>query len=367
MPFDLCNSPAIFQKFINAVFKELIREGVVLTYMDDLIVPSEDISNGLDYFKRVLNTASEVGLIINRDKCNFLRRRMEYLGHIIENGRVRPSERKTEAVKSFRESTNIKQLLGFLELTSYFRKFIQSYSVIARRLTNLMKANTQFRFEEIERQAFNRLKIVLRSKPVLNLYRVGANTELHTDASMHGYGAILLEMSAEDNALHLVYFASGKTTLAEEKYPSYELEVLAIIKALKKFRVYLLGINFKIVTDCRAFALTMRKKDLCVRVARWALSLEELDYIIEHRPGRNMLHVDALSRNPIAACLLITKDENGMMVRLKKVQCEDDQLRAIIRMTEKGRVQDYVVRGGCSSGRQTMTSYWWYLGHCSRK
>lgn len=84
-----------------------------------------------------------------------------------------------------------------------------------------------------------RLKYALSDKPVLKLYKQGAETELHTDASKLGYGAILLQRDQADNNFHPIYYASGKTTPAEEKYTSYELEVLAIIKALKKFRVYL--------------------------------------------------------------------------------------------------------------------------------
>lgn len=87
------------------------------------------------------------------------------------------------------------------------------------------------------------------------------------------YDAILLQRDCEDSRMHSIYYASGKTSPAEEKYPSYKLEVLAIVKALKRFRVYLLGIDFKIITDCRAFAQTISKRDLCVRVARWALLL----------------------------------------------------------------------------------------------
>ncbi|XP_033176595.1 uncharacterized protein LOC117151651 [Bombus impatiens] len=131
-----------------------------------------------------------------------------------------------------------------------------------------------------------------------------------------GYGAILLQRDSEDNAFHPVYYSSGKTSLAEEKYTSYEFEVLAIVKALKKFRVYLLGIPFKIVTDCQAFALTMQKGDLCVRVARWAILLEKFDYKVEHRPGSSMMHVDALSRNPLPEVMLIDKDERGIFVWL---------------------------------------------------
>lgn len=131
-----------------------------------------------------------------------------------------------------------------------------------------MKANVKFSFGEVERDAFTQLKLKLSGNPVLSLYRVGVETELHTDASKYGYGAILLQRNKDDQLLHPIYYTSGKTSPAEEKYASYELEVLAIIKTLKKFRVYLLGIPFKIVTDCRAFTLTISKKDLCVRVAR---------------------------------------------------------------------------------------------------
>jgi len=85
-------------------------------------------------------------------------------------------------------------------------------------------------------------------KPVLNLYRVKAETELHTDVSALGYGAILFQRNNEDQRFHFMYYSSGKTTPAEAKYSSYELEILAIVKALKKFRVYLLGIAFTFVT-----------------------------------------------------------------------------------------------------------------------
>lgn len=177
---------------------------------------------------------------------------------------------------------------SFLGLSGYFRKFIPRYSIIARLLTDLLKANVKYVFGERKNEAFIQLKEILSNKPVLSLYVTGAETELHTDASMHRYGAIFLQRHTENNAFHPIYYSSGKTTRAEQNYSSYELEVLAIIKALKKFRVYLIGIPFTIVTDCRAFEATMRKKDLCVRVARWALLLKEFDYKIEHRPGKNM-------------------------------------------------------------------------------
>lgn len=344
VPFGLCNSPAIFQRFINIVFKDLIRVKIVLTYLDDLIIPSIDYESGIQNLEIALRVASEAGLVINWQKCSFLKERVEFLGHIIENGCISPSERKVEAIKCFPELTNIKRVQSYLGLSGYFRKFIPHYSVIARPLSNLLRANVKFEFGDEERKAYLRLKEILCTKPVLKLYEIGAPTELHTDASIHGYGAILLQKSKVDNEWHPVYYSSNKTTPAEQKYSSYELEVLAIVKALKKFRVYLLGIQFTIVTDCRAFVATMNKKDLCVRVARWALLLEEFQYTVEHRPGRSMKHVDALSRNPSSECNVIDAQKEGLTSRLRKAQLEDNDIKRIFDLVKSGKANDYVVR-----------------------
>jgi ribonuclease HI len=344
VPFGLCNSPAIFQRFINIAFKDLIQAKIVLTYMDDLIIPSSDYESGITNLKVVLRTACEAGLIINWRKCSFLKRQVEFLGHIIEDGRVYPSKRKIEAVQKFPEPSNVKQLQSFLGLSGYFRKFIPQYSIIARSLNDLLKANTKYVFGVKEREAFIQLKEKLSNKPVLNLYRISAETELHTDASIHGYGAILLQKSMSDNVFHPVYYSNSKTTTTKQKYSSYELEVLAIIKALKKFRIYLIGIPFTIVTDCSAFTATMNKKDLCVRVARWALALEEFNYKIEHRPGKNMYHVDALSRYPIAQCNIIEKQKDGLITRLKKAQESDSDVKKIFDRAKSNQVDDFVVK-----------------------
>lgn len=343
VPFGLCNSPSIFQRFINVTFQDVIRDKIVLTYLDDLIIPSADEDTGINNLKLVLKIASEAGLNINWEKCSFLQNKVEFLGHVIENGRIYPSMRKIEAVRKFPEPTNVKQIQSFLGLSGYFRKFVPKYSIIARPLTNLLKSNTKFHFEEKEKEAFISLKNILCDKPVLHLYKLNAPTELHTDASMDGYGAILLQKSGEDGAFHPTYYLSGKTSPAERRYTSYELEVLAIVKALVKFRIYLLGIPFKIVTDCRAFTLTMHKKDLCVRVARWALLLEEFDYVIEHRPGKNMMHVDALSRNPLPVCMLID-ERDSLTAKFKQAQQNDDDVKKIFDAVKEGNIGSYIIK-----------------------
>ena len=140
----------------------------------------------------------------------------------------------------------VKGVQSFLGLTGYFIKFVHQYSIIARPLSNLLKKDSKFKFETPEQEAFDKLKLILSSKPILRLYRADAETELHTGASSLGYGAILKQRDNKDSAFHPIYYASAKTTSAKGKYPSYKLEVLAIVKSLKKFRVYLLGIPLRL-------------------------------------------------------------------------------------------------------------------------
>ncbi|KAG5308159.1 TF28 protein, partial [Pseudoatta argentina] len=267
----------------------------------------------------------------------------EYASPITLNGSVRPSEHKTRVVINFPTPTNAKQVQSFLGLTGYFRKFIPAYSEIARPLSDLLKNDAMFRFDDEQKNAFQKLKTILSQEPLLKLYRVGADTELHTDASSYGFGAILCQRDDQDRLFHPVCYASWKTSEAESRYSSYELEVLAVIRALNKFRVYLLGIPFKIVTDCNAFVLTMSKKDLCVRVARWALLLQEFDCTIEHRSGKAMRHVDALSRN-LPEIMYIREDNSSLVARLSNAQRDDKTLTQIIESVENKACNDYILR-----------------------
>lgn len=166
-PFGLCNSSAVFQRFINAVFRELISNGTVLTYMDDIVVPSHNLAEGIIRLQTVLSVARDYGLNINWAKCHFVKKRIEYLGHIVEDGRIRPSERKSLAVRTFPTPTSMRQVQSFLGLIGYFRKFIPQYSIIARPISNLLRDGVRFHFGDEQKSAFQRLKAVLSEDPVL--------------------------------------------------------------------------------------------------------------------------------------------------------------------------------------------------------
>lgn len=156
--FGLCNSLLIFQRFINATFREAICDKIVLTYLDDLISSiNRDIR--IKNLEIVLKIASEAELIVNWRKC-FLQNKIEFLGHVVENGRVYPSAQKIEAIHILL-GAKLKQVQSFLGLSGYFRKFLPNYLIIAHPLSNLLKANAKFQFTEIEKKAFIRLKEIL--------------------------------------------------------------------------------------------------------------------------------------------------------------------------------------------------------------
>lgn len=145
----------------------------------------------------------------------------------------------------------------------------------------------------------------------------------------------------ENDELHPVYYMSRKTSVCEEKYSSYELEAMAVIEGIKKFRPYLFRIRFKIVTDCKAFELTLKKKDLTPKVARWAMLLQEFDFDIEHRSGSAMRHVDALSRNPYYVGVITAVHES-----LRIAQENAEGLKAIATILKEKPYADYYLDNG---------------------
>ena len=306
--------------------------------MDDIILPSQYEQEGIEKLQKVLSLAEKHNIQIKWEKCQFLSRRVNFLGYFIEDSTIKPSNEKTRSIENFPLPKDKKTLQRFLGLTSYFRRFVRDYALIAKPLSDLLKKDVKFEIKDEQIVAFNELKLKLTTEPVLTLYNPKALTEVHTDASMFAYGAVMLQKSSDDQEFHPVEYMSRKTSATEQKYHSYELEVLAIINALKKWRVFLLGLEVKVVTDCNAFAMTMRKAEVPLRVSRWAMFLQDFKITIEHRSGSKMRHVDALSR----VCTLIVED--SMKHRLKEAQLSDPWVKAIRKVLESDSYEDFYLK-----------------------
>lgn len=337
-PFGLSVSPANFLRFVSITFADLLRQKIIKIYMDDIIIPGTCMEDAFNKLKITIGVAAEKGIDINWKKCNFLKNEVDFLGYRISNGCIRPSAQKIQAVQRFPEPTMKKHIQSFLGLTGYFRKFVRDYAKTARPLSDILKENSEFTFGFEQREAFLKLKKTLTSEPVLKIFDRDAETEVHTDASQEGYGAVMLQRSKDGKDFHPVYYMSCKTSDVEKRYHSYHLEALAVIKAIEKFRVYLLGKKFKLVTDCSAFEKTLKTtKELPAKVARWVMFLEEFDYTVEHRAGDKLKHVDALSRHPIMVI------EDNLTALIKENQKKDERLNVIRQLLAKEPYKDYIM------------------------
>jgi len=182
---------------------------------------------------------------------------------------------------------------------------------------------------------------MLVAQPLLAIYDPKASTELYSDASSHGYGAILLQKQADDK-FHPIFYYSHRTTETESRYHSYELEMLAIINSIKRFHIYLLRIHLKIVTDCNSVTLTLQRKDINPYIARWAMFLQNYSYDIEHRPGSRMQHVDALSRCKHIFVLEACTFNQTLAAK----QGTDPDIKTIFEYLEKSEHQLFELRNG---------------------
>ena len=298
MPFGLVNAPAVFQHMINkALGKD--RYELAMPYMDDILSPSSTIQDGFNKLTIILEALRRAGLTLNLQKCNFFENTLEYLGFEVSKDGIRPGQRKTDAVASFSTPTNVHHVRQFVGLASFFRIFIPNFASIAKPLTALTKSNVTWTWGDDQEKAFQTIKSKLVQRPLLALYDPKHLTEVHCDASKLGFGGILLQRVDDKSPLRPVAYFSKQTTKDEEFYHSYELETLAVVNSLKRFRTYLMGIPFTVCTDCNALKSTLTKRDLVPRIARWWLLLQEYDFSIEYRPGDHMKHADALSRNPM--------------------------------------------------------------------
>ena len=320
VPFGLTNAPAVFQKIINKILGKL-RFNKVLVYLDDILIPGKTITDTLDTLQEVLTLFQKSDLTFKLDKCYFLQTKIEFLGYEISNSTIKPTDHKICAVEKFPVPQNIQNVRQFLGLTGYFRKFIPKYAEKSKPISMLLHKDTEFVWGKLQQDAFDTLKNSLIKKPVLEIFDNELECRVYTDASRIGIAAILAQV--KQGKEHPVAYFSKQTTNEQQKYHSFELEALAVVMTVQKFRHYLYGRNFIIITDCSAVVSTFKKAEVNARIGRWVMELNEYTYEIKHRTNQQMRHVDALSRNPISQNT--TNTANIMSVNFINIT-EDDWL-----------------------------------------
>lgn len=304
MPFGLKSAPSTFQRMMNNILGELLGTKA-LVYIDDILVTGESLAEHNQKLRQIFSKMREYNLKIEPDKCDFLKQELTYLGHVVTPDGVKPDPKKTEAILKFPIPKNPKDVKSFLGLAGYYRKFISDFSAIARPLTNLLKKEISWTWDEREQNSFEMLQAKLSSAPLLQYPDFTKPFIITTDASGYAIGAILSQGKlGQDKPIS---YASRTLNQAELHYTTTEKELLAVVWACKHFRPYVFGRKFQIVTDHKGLIWIFNVKDPSSRLIRWKLLLEEYDYEIVHRAGKRHCNADSLSRNPIS-CMITTEE-----------------------------------------------------------
>lgn len=293
MSFGLKNAPATFQRMMNNVLTGL-DPVQCFVYLDDIVVYASSLKDHEIKLRNIFERLRQNNLKIQPDKCEFLRKEVCYLGHVITENGVKPNPDKIKVIEKFPRPTNQKEIKGFLGLVGYYRKFIENFSKISKPLTGLLRKDYKFEWNFEQEDAFNVLRNKLISTPILQYPDFSKEFIVTTDASKYAIGAILSQGELGKDLP--IAFASRTLNRAESNYNTTELELLAIIWAVGHFRPYIYGRKFVIVTDHRPLTWLFNCKDPSSKLVRWRLKLEEYDYEIRFKPGRVNSNVDCLSR-----------------------------------------------------------------------
>lgn len=320
LPFGLKNAPAIFQRMIDDVLKEYIGK-ICYVYIDDIIIfGGQNEKEHLANVSRIFSKLEKSNLRINLDKTEFLKKETEFLGYIITSQGIKPDSKKVLAIQRLKPPENLKELKGFIGLTSYYRRFIKDFAQIAKPLTKLtrgenaqIKANQSkkinIKLNEQELVAFKNLKELLSSSEILIFPDFNKPFLLTTDASNYAIGAVLSQ--GEIGKDRPITYISRSLNQTEENYATNEKEMLAIVWALDNLRNYLYGAKkIKIITDHQPLTFTLSNRNNNAKLKRWKARIEEYNYEIIYKPGSTNKVADALSRLPLEVNVLVSSSSD---------------------------------------------------------
>lgn len=290
--FGISCAPELFQKVMESVLAGL--DGIVV-YLDDVLVSGRTQEEHDKRLELLLNRLKEYGILLNEDKCVINVSRLEFLGHEISEKGIRPTESRLSSIKSFREPRNASELRSFLGLVTYVGRFISHLADKTEPLRKLLRDGEKFVWRDQQKAAFDSIKTAICESNFLGYFDKNDRSTLIADASPTGLGAVLLQHDNRGNS-RIISFASKALTEVEQRYFQTEREALALVWAVDKFQLYLLGTRFTLVTDCKPLHFLFKERAKpCARIERWVMRLQSYNFEVVYEPGSCNL-ADALSR-----------------------------------------------------------------------
>src|SRR5574338_29466 len=301
MSFGLTNAPSYFVDLMNRIFRDYLDK-FLLIFIDDILIYSKTVEEHKNHLRLVLSRLRENDLKAKFSKCAFWKEEVHFLGHVISAKGISVNPNKVVAIQAWKRPSTISEIRSFMGMAGYYRRFIKDFSKISSPLTNLTRKNQAFVWTEKCEQEFIKIKEALINAPVLRVPEGNENLVVYTDASGSGLGAVLMQQD------QVVAYASRQLKPHETRYATHDLELAAVVYALKLWRHYLLGAKFILYTDHKALKYLFSQKDLNMRQHRWVEFLAAYDLDILYTPGKANKVADALSRQHAKVAMLMMEE-----------------------------------------------------------
>ena len=287
-----------------------------MVFIDDILVYFKDAQEHEQHLRIVLETLRENKLYAKLSKCDFWLKEVSFLGHIVSVEGIRVDPTKIEAVVNWKPPRNVTEVRSFLGLAGYYKRFVRGFSAIASPLTKLLRKGIKFEWTDKCQNSFEQLKGMLVEAPILTQPTSGKEYTLYSDASGIGFGCVLMQDGK------VVAYASRQLKPREQNYPIHDLELAAVVFALKIWRHYLYREKCRIYTDNKSLKYLLMQKELNLRQRRWLELFKDYDCIIDYHPEKANIVADALSRKIVVAMSLqysdwILADDGAMLAQLE--------------------------------------------------
>lgn len=330
MPMGLCNSAQTMSRLMDVVLG-CDLEPFVFYYLDDVIICTDTFAEHLRITEIVANRLKSANLTINLEKSKFCCKELKYLGYLLTTKGLSIDPDKIHVIVNYPPPTSVTEVRRFLGMTGWYQRFIRNYSHTAAPLTELTKKRPgKFTMTTEGLESFNKLKHALTIAPVLVNPRFDLPFTIQCDASNLAVGGVLTQKW--DDGEHVVAYAAQKLNKCQQKYMACEKELLAVLVCIEKFRGYVEGAKFYVLTDNSAVVWLKSFRDPTGRLARWALKLQKYNFSISHRPGKTNKVADAISRVPdcIEINLVTINSDNWYSNLLEKARLKKDNKYQIL-------------------------------------
>jgi hypothetical protein len=334
MSFGLTNAPAYFMYLMNSVFMTELDKFIVV-FIDDILVYSKNEEEDVGHLHVVLQRLREHRLYAKLSKCDFWLKEIKFLGHTISQAGIAVDPDKVQEVMYWKPPTTVRQIRSFLRLAGYYRRFIPDFSQIAKPITELLKKEAKFVWGQKCEDAFHALRQHLTTAPVLAQPDSSKPFDVYCDASSTGLGCVLMP----DN--RVIAYASRALRPHEQNYPTHDLELAAVVHALKMWKHYLMGTHCNIFTDHKSLKYIFIQADLNMRQRRWLELIKDYDLEVHYHPGKANIVADALSRKLQCNCVMMDSRIDTLCDVLSKKKIEMIPSGALSHISVEPALQDY--------------------------